>query len=156
MTDSIDSPDGDDIVVNHIGLCVTDLDRSRRFYEDVLGFELDRAIEVPDEPTSQLLSVEPPLGLTAIYLTRGSFVLELIHFDRPGNPPARPRPFTEPGLTHVSLSVEDMDAALAMVPERGGQVLTTVMGAYVVSDPDGQLIELLPMAYRRRLEQERP
>lgn len=153
---SAERADDENVVVNHVGLCVTDLDRSRRFYEDVLGFELDRALEVPDEPTSQLLSVEPPLGLTAIYLTRGSFVLELIHFDRPGNPPARKRPFTEPGLTHVSLSVEDMDAALAMVPERGGEVLTTVMGAYVVSDPDGQLIELLPMAYRRRLDQDRP
>ena len=66
-------------------------------------------------------------------------------------PPAPTRPFDEPGLTHISLSVEDLDAAIALVPERGGRVVSNAMGAYVVRDPDGQLIELLPMAYRRRL-----
>ncbi|MGZ4694603.1 MAG: VOC family protein [Acidimicrobiales bacterium] len=141
----------EDVVVNHVGMCVADLERSRRFYEDVLGFTLERELQPPDEPTGALLSVDPPVGLTAVYLARGTFVLELLHFDRPGNPPASPRVFNEPGLTHISLSVEDLDAAMAMVPERGGEVVSRVMGAFVVRDPDGQLIELLPMAYRRSL-----
>ena len=145
-----DGPD-DDVVVNHVGLCVTDLARSRRFYEDVLGFTFDRELQPPDDPTAELLSLEPPLNVTAVYLIRGSFVLELLHFDRPGGPPAPTRPFDEPGLTHISLSVEDLDAAVALVPERGGQVVSNVMGAFVVRDPDGQLLELLPMAYHRRL-----
>ena len=140
-----------DVVVNHVGLCVTDLERSRRFYEDVLGFAYDRELQPPDDPTAQLLSLEPPLNVTAVYLTRGSFVLELLHFDRPGGPPAPTRPFDEPGLTHLSLSVEDLDGALALVSARGGRVVSDAMGAYVVRDPDGQLIELLPMAYHRRL-----
>jgi lactoylglutathione lyase len=145
----------DNVVVNHIGLCVTDLDRSRRFYEDVLGFVFDRDLRPPDSATGELLAIEPPVGATAVYLTRGSFVLELLHFDRPGNPPATAREFTQPGLTHLSLSIEDLDGAVALVPERGGQVLRTVMGAVMVRDPDGQLIELLPMAYHRSLQQQR-
>jgi lactoylglutathione lyase len=141
----------DAVIVNHVGLCVTDLDRSRRFYIDVLGFVFDRELQPPDEPTGQLLSLEAPVGLTAVYLSRGSFVLELLHFDRPGNPPAPVRPFDEPGLTHLSFSVEDMAGAVALVPLRGGQVVSEVMGAVVVRDPDGQVLELLPMAYRRTL-----
>ena len=118
------------VIVNHVGLCVTDLDRPRRFYEDVLGFEFARELQPPDDPRRSCCRSSPPLNVTAVYLTRGPFVLELLHFDRPGSPPAPTRPFDEPGLTHISLSVEDLDAALALVPERGGQVVSDAMGAY--------------------------
>ncbi len=140
-------------VVNHVGLCVQDLDRSRRFYTEVLGFVVARELKVPDAPTSDLLAVEPPLNVTAVYLERGPFVLELLHFDRPGNPAAAGRVFNEPGLTHLSLSVDDVEATLALAVACGGEVVTTIPGAATVRDPDGQLLELLPMAYRRRLDQ---
>ena len=132
-------------VVNHVGLCVTDLERSRRFYEEVLGFEFQRDLTVPDGPTAKLLQLDPPVGLTAVYLSRGSFVLELLHFDRPGNAPARARTFDEPGLTHLSLTVDDVPAVCARVADHGGEVLddTNLGVAVMVRDPDGQLIELL-------------
>ena len=44
------------------------------------------------------------------YLRAGPFVLELLHFDRPDNPAPRSRVFNEPGLTHLSVSIEDIDA----------------------------------------------
>ena len=60
----------------------------------------------------------------------------------------------EPGLTHISLSVDDLDATLARVPEFGGEVVAgSNIGAGVfIRDPDGQLVELLPMAYRRQFD----
>ncbi len=134
-------------VVNHVGLCVTDLARSRRFYEMVFGFEHQRDLTVPDGPTSQLLQVAAPVGLTAVYLQLGAFILELLHFDRNGNEPARPRPFTEPGLTHLSFGVDDLGATCALVRQHGGTVLDhTRLGdvAILVRDPDGQVLELLP------------
>src|SRR5688572_26704353 len=102
-------------VINHVGLCVTDLDRSRRFYEAVLGFVHRRDLQVPDGPASRLLQVPAPVGLKAVYLERDGFVLELLSFDREGNDPRRPRTFTEPGLTHISFSVDDVAAACALV-----------------------------------------
>jgi lactoylglutathione lyase len=136
-------------VVNHVGLCVTDLDRSRRFYEDVFGFTHRNDLRVPDAATSRLLQVPAPVGLTAVYLERDGFVLELLHFEREGNDPRRARSFTEPGLTHLSFSVGDVATTCATVAERGGEVLAdTDMGgrAIMVCDPDGQLLELLPSA----------
>ena len=50
-------------VINHVGQCVTDVDRSRRFYEEVLGFEFWREIAPPDEMTAQLIDLAPPLGV---------------------------------------------------------------------------------------------
>jgi lactoylglutathione lyase len=143
-------------VFNHLGQCVADLGRSRRFYEEVLGFEFWREIEPPDSPSDQLLGLEPPIGMTACYLRRDGLVLELPHFGgtgaRPG--PGQPRRMNELGLTHLSVSVDDLADTCRAVTEHGGKVLddTNIGGAIFVRDPDGQLIELLPMSYRASVE----
>src|SRR5262245_47516420 len=74
-------------VFNHMGQCVTDLDRSRRFYVDVLGFEPWREIQIPDGGSDKLLRLSPPIGLTACYLRRDGFVLELLHYAGSGAAP---------------------------------------------------------------------
>ena len=130
--------------MNHVGVCVTDVERARRFYEDGLGFAVQRDLRPPDDITGTLLGVAQP-GLTAVYLTMGSFVLELLHFDRDHNPPGRERVFNEPGLTHLSLTVEDLPATLERVQASGGTVVdsSNVGVAVLVRDPDGQIVELL-------------
>jgi len=49
------------------------------------------------------------------------------------------------GLTHLSLSVSDLAAVLAMVEGAGGSVVdaTVTEQSAMIRDPDGQLIELL-------------
>ena len=138
-------------VVNHVGLCVTDLDRSRRFYVEALGFAHRNHLQVLDAAASRLLRVPEPVGLTAVYLELGGFVLELLHFGREGNASGRDRSFTEPGLTHLSFSVPDLAATCDRIAALGGEVLadTEVGGhALLVRDPDGQLLELMPAADR--------
>ena len=137
------------VVFNHVGQCVSDLARSRRFYEDVLGFEFWREISPPDQATAKLLALDEPLGITACYLRRDGFVLELLHYEDPSHrrAPAR-RTMDEPGLTHISLSC-DIDGVRARVAEYGGEVLTEtdIKSGIFIRDPDGQLVELLPLAY---------
>jgi lactoylglutathione lyase len=141
---------------NHVGHCVTDLDRARRFYEEVLGFTFLYEIKPPDDGTDRLLRIEPPVGGTALYLRLDGLILELMHFDRAGNPPRADRVMNEPGLTHLSVSVDDVAAVLARVPEHGGKVLadTDIQAAVMITDPDGQLIEILPMDYRRMMAEQ--
>ncbi|HEV2310351.1 MAG TPA: VOC family protein [Acidimicrobiia bacterium] len=143
-------------VVNHLGHCVTDLQRARAFYEDVFGFEFWREIKPPDTPSDQLLRLTPPIDMTACYLRRDGVVLELLRFAgdgaRPG--PATPRVMNEVGLTHLSFSVDDIAETCASVAAHGGEVLddTNIGFGVFVRDPEGQLIELLPMAYHDSLD----
>ncbi len=142
---------------NHVGQCVTDLERSKRFYCELLGFTLEREVNPPDESSARLLSLTPPLDFTASYLVRDGLVLELLCFGAPGQTqPFRTRAMNEPGLTHISVSVDDIAEVCAHIPEYGGEVLeeTNIGAAVFVRDPDGQLLELLPMAYRARLDEQ--
>ena len=62
---------------NHIGHCVRDLAASTRFYCDLLGFTVERELQPPDDPSARLLGLAPPLAMTAVYLSRDGFVLEI-------------------------------------------------------------------------------
>jgi lactoylglutathione lyase len=141
-------------VLNHFGHCVTDLDRSVRFYCDLFGFTERRRMSVPDDATSQLLGIDKPVGLHAAYLEKDATTFELLWFDRPENPPVRRRPLNEPGLTHLSFCVDDPAETARRAVELGGSVVdgSDVGAAMFIRDPDGQPIELIVMAYRSTLD----
>lgn len=104
---------------NHVGLCVADTERSRRFYEEVLGFQFWWELEPPDNLTAQVVQLPEPLGVKASYLVRDGFVLELIDYSKRQVHAGPQRVMDEVGLTHISMSVSDLGAVLAMVPEFG-------------------------------------
>jgi lactoylglutathione lyase len=132
-------------VFNHIGLCVADRDRSRRFYEGLLGFQFWWDLELPDEGTQKLLQLDGPIGVRATYLVRDGLVLELLDYSK-REAHGSHRVMDQLGLTHMSLSVSDLAAVLAKVAEFGGSVVeqTVTEQFAMIRDPDGQLIELLP------------
>jgi lactoylglutathione lyase len=136
---------------NHTGQVVSDLESSKRFYQEVFGFKLWYEISPPDEATAKLTCLTPPLGVTASYMTLDGFVLELMHYSAPGaTAPFRERTMNEPGLTHLSISVDDVRATAERATRCGGQIVeeSDIGAALFVRDPDGQLIELLPVSYR--------
>jgi lactoylglutathione lyase len=139
---------------NHTGQVVTDLERSKRFYQEVLGFQFWYEIHPPDEATAKLSCLSPPLGMTASYLVLDGFVLELMQYSAPGaRAPYRARTMSEPGLTHISVAVEDIRATAEKAVSYGGRVIeeSDVGAAMFLRDPDGQLLELLPKGYRDEL-----
>jgi lactoylglutathione lyase len=141
-------------IYNHTGQVVSDLERAKRFYQQVFGFKYWYEIAPPDGPTAKLSGLTPPLGMTASYLTLDGFVLELMHYSATdATAPFRERMMNEPGLTHLSISVDDVQATKDKVVEFGGVIIeeTDVGAAIFVRDPDGQLLELLPAAYRGTL-----
>jgi catechol 2,3-dioxygenase-like lactoylglutathione lyase family enzyme len=130
---------------SHVGHCVRDLEVSRAFYVEVLAFEEVMDLDVSSSQSAKLLRLPDPISMHAVYLKRDGFVLELLAFASPEPLPPRERPITEPGLTHLSVGVDDLDAACEAVVAHGGTVLTEsrLPTAVFVTDPDGQMIELL-------------
>jgi catechol 2,3-dioxygenase-like lactoylglutathione lyase family enzyme len=136
--------------LTHVGICVSDLERSLAFYRDLLGFAPEHELKVEGEPTDTLLRLRGT-KLKAVYLARDGVRIELLHFASPPAPPRHQRVMNEVGLTHLSFRVADLDAVVADLRAAGAQVLDdTVLrfpdfgsAACFVVDPDGQLIELV-------------
>jgi catechol 2,3-dioxygenase-like lactoylglutathione lyase family enzyme len=108
-------------VFNHVGLCVADRARSRRFYEGLLGFKYWWELEPPDEGTDRLLQLDKPIGLHATYLVHDGLVLELLDYSQREAHKAPDRVMDQVGLTHVSLTVSDLQSVLAMVEGFGAR-----------------------------------
>ncbi len=136
--------------LTHIGIGVSDLDRSLRFYRDLLGFRYEHELEVAGEPSDTLLRLRD-VALKAVYLTRDGVRIELLRFASPPRPPARAHAMHELGLTHLSFRVESLDAALSALRAADERVLDETIirfpdvgvAACFIVDPDGQLIELV-------------
>jgi catechol 2,3-dioxygenase-like lactoylglutathione lyase family enzyme len=134
--------------LTHLGLCVSDLERSLRFYRDVFGFQEDSArppLAMKGEPAATLLEL-PGVELRAVYLLRDGTCLELLAYPAPGTlGDGAPREMNRLGLTHLSFEVDAIDDVLARVRAAGGAVLeaSRIPPAVFVTDPDGTRIELV-------------
>ena len=132
-------------VFNHVGLCVADRARSRRFYEGLLGFEFWWELEPPDDGTDQLLQLDKPIGLHATYLVRDHLVLELLDYSRREVHAGLDRVMDQLGLTHLSLSVSDLPMCWRWWTASGVRWSPSTVSeqSAMIRDPDGQLLELL-------------
>jgi lactoylglutathione lyase len=137
---------------SHLGICVSDLERSTRFYCQGLGFELVQSHTVGQE-FGRLMEVQDVV-LRSRFVRRDGLSIELLHFDSPGHTgePVR-RPMNQLGITHLSFRVRDLDVVARTVESLGGTVVRstrTTLGSaeagldfVYCTDPDGVRIELM-------------
>jgi catechol 2,3-dioxygenase-like lactoylglutathione lyase family enzyme len=137
--------------VTHVGVCVTDLERSIAFYRDLLGFEYLSEIHVVGEPSDTLLALKD-VDLKAAYLERDGLRLELLLFASPKSPgTARPRAMNDLGFTHLSIRVSELAEVEKRLRAAGVTVIDATRidipafeaAAVMIEDPDGLRIELV-------------
>jgi catechol 2,3-dioxygenase-like lactoylglutathione lyase family enzyme len=138
---------------SHFGICVSDLQRSLRFYCEALGFEQAESHAIGDAFAS--LMEFDHVELTSQYIRRESLAIELLAFSSPATVgEAVRRPVNQLGLTHLSFRVDDVDSVAAGIAALGGvvhgQTRTTfelgdgkTMDFVYCTDPDGTRIELM-------------
>jgi catechol 2,3-dioxygenase-like lactoylglutathione lyase family enzyme len=137
--------------VTHVGVCVSDMERSIRFYRDLLGFQYLSRIHLVGEPSDTLLALKGT-DVHSAFLERDGVRLELIWFVSPvASPFEPPRRMNHLGFTHLSLRVTELDEMVERLRAQGVRVLDhtridiPVRGsaAVMITDPDGLWIELV-------------
>lgn len=141
--------------VTHIGICVRDLPRSRDFYCGVFGFEpVADSFRMGGELDPFVLVKDCDYEMQ--FFRKGEFLLELFQAHSPGTlGDGAQRPNNTAGDVHLTIEVDDMDAAVSRIEELGGSVLgesrttSSELGIgedgelLFAFDPDGVRIELL-------------
>jgi glyoxylase I family protein len=137
--------------MTHVGICVSDLERSVRFYRDLLGFRWRSELRVQGEPSDTLLRLRG-VDLHAVYLERDGTRIELLHYASPAAAgTGEARAMNALGLTHLSLRVDDLAGTVKGLHDEGVRILEQSRidipdfgaAAVFLCDPDGTLIELV-------------
>lgn len=139
--------------LTHVGICVSDLDRSVRFYRDVLGFKERGALNLRGEPVDKLNQLEGVKVRTVFLEQEDGGRLQLIAFRSPGwVGPQTARPMNQIGLTHLAFRVADLDAVCERIRAAGGDLLPATRieqpgdaptRVIMALDPDGVRVELV-------------
>jgi len=140
--------------ISHVGICVSDLERSVRFYCEGLGFEEVATHQVGEE-FSALMELDG-VKLESRMLSRDGVTIELLGYESPGpTGDGRRRPMNLLGLTHLSVRVDDVEGTAATIDALGGTVVPSTRTAIDLpgarldflycTDPDGVRIELMDL-----------
>jgi len=134
--------------IDHVGIAVSDLEAAKRLYEDLLGLKLTRQEVVTDQ------------GVRTHFYPIAGVKLELLESMTPDGPIARHLEKRGPGLQHLAVEVDDIEAAIAELKAKGVRMLDEVPRKGVENtriafvhpkDSHGVLLELveLPRAQDR-------
>jgi catechol 2,3-dioxygenase-like lactoylglutathione lyase family enzyme len=142
--------------LDSVAIPVTDVDRSRAFYSEVLDFEQVADREVHGEPYEKLFGVFG-VRVRAVRMTLGDEAIELMQFMTPRGRalPADSRS-NDLWFQHVAIIVSDMDAAYARLRQHRVAHASTApqrlpdwnpnaggIEAFYFRDPDGNHLEIL-------------
>ena len=116
----------------HVGFFVDDLERSLKFYTEILGFTQDCTWNVP--------------GVRVALLHLGDCTLEMMQFEQP-------KPFAAGRYDHLALRVDDIEAVWNELKAKGVKFNTeeiivdpgwgTTGARYILfPGPDGETIEI--------------
>ncbi|MCP4682331.1 MAG: VOC family protein [Desulfobacterales bacterium] len=136
--------------IHHTAISTGDLDRLKKFYCDLLGFEMeyefywDKGIEISDKITGLKDS-----AAKVAMLKLDDFRLELFQYSSPTPKLSDPnRPVCDHGLTHLAFTLDDIDAEYKRLVSEGmlfhcpPQNLGSAKVTYG-RDPDGNVVELM-------------
>src|SRR6266545_1026193 len=97
--------------LHHVGITVSDLDASIRFYHDLLGLQFanEPSPWFEGEELSRGVGV-PGAALRQVSLLVGDTTLELLEYKTPPSETTRPLKSNSRGASHVAFLVDDIEA----------------------------------------------
>ena len=133
--------------LNHIGLSVLDLEKSVKFYTEVMGMEIDYRAYHEGRRISEVVGVDDAV-LNICVVKRGPCRIELIEYSHRLESGTHKKQ-NEPGLIHISFAVSDVDAIYERIKSLGYEfnskpMVTREKGPKICyfKGPDNVIIEL--------------
>lgn len=136
--------------MNHVGISVSNIERTITFYRDMFGMEQDCDVFSFGGPDfSAVMGLEDARGRMCM-ISGGDVSLELFEFAKPAPQPKRADyPVADHGYSHFAFSVDNIEEVHDRLSAAGVTIhcpVTTFPGgmkAIYARDPDGNVFELL-------------
>jgi len=135
--------------VRHMGIVVSDMEKSLKFYRDLLGLKVKSLVDEEGEFLDNMLAHENVKNKVAkLYAKNGNALVELIDSKSYGN--KKDRDFFTIGASHFALTVDDLDETYDYLIKNGVKFTAPPQQSpdgfakvTFCEDPDGTLIELV-------------
>ena len=140
------------LATRHVGIVVDDLEKSLRFWRDVMGLtvQIDFREKGDYIDTVQDLS-GVDLRMVKLAAPDGSLI-ELLKDDAQPTPAPAANRMCDRGIRHVAFTVADVEASWRTFREEGCEVLSEPVTApdgkarlFFARDPEGNLLEIVQM-----------
>jgi catechol 2,3-dioxygenase-like lactoylglutathione lyase family enzyme len=144
---------GDSIsYIHHVCVIVSDLERSLRFYRDVLGLEVLERVDLIAGKEASLGVGLPDARFELVHLgaKEGPTRLEMLHYFSPESRPLPPeKRSNDVGTAHAAFRVKNIDAYYDRLRESGVRFISEVQESSTGErfcyfyDPDGAILEII-------------
>lgn len=138
--------------VRHIGISVTNMERSLKFYRDLLGLKIERSMSESGQYIDNMLSMKN-VKVNTVKLSaqdKGPILVELLEFKSHPKTSEGKYEISKIGASHVAFTVDDLDEIYSKLTETGVKFnappqyspdgYAKVTFCY---DPDGTPVELV-------------
>lgn len=142
--------------LRHVGIVVSDINKSIYFYRDLLGLNILKDVNESGDFVDEILDLKGTRVRTIKLETKGiGGLIELLDFKSHSFKPKAKKIYSV-GISHIAFTVDDIDRTYQKLVE-GGIKFTTVPQYSVDKlakvtfcyDPDGNMIELVEVVKKR-------
>ena len=137
-------------ITRHVGIVVNDLDKTRDFWINTLGFKLH--VEALEESPfiDELLAIKDPALTTIKLIDSKGFIIELLKFENYQVENYWSGDLKTTGLTHIALTVDNLDDLVEILIKLDYQTISETkkspnkkVKVVFVKGPEGIVLEIV-------------
>ena len=121
-------------LARHVGIVVNDLEKSIYFWQELIGFKVVSDNIEPSPYIEELLSLTAANLRTVKFSDNNGFIVELLKFASPSNNFGWQGDLSTLGLTHIALTVENVEQVVNKLNEFSYTSISKIM-----KSPNGQV-----------------
>jgi catechol 2,3-dioxygenase-like lactoylglutathione lyase family enzyme len=134
----------------HVGIVVSDLEKTRDFWINTLGFKLHIEAKEESPYIDELLAIKDPSLTTLKLIDSKGFIIELLKFDNYQVENSWSGDLKTTGLTHIALTVDNLDELIEILRKLDYQTFSEIkispnkrVKVVFVRGPEGIMLELV-------------